>query len=75
MKKHYANQGVEPKAIQTAPKQLAYLFLKDETSFDDSEKTALQSVLESLPALKPLRDIALTFKQALIQKKPETLDT
>ncbi len=75
MQKHYANQVVESKAIQATPKQLAYWFLRDEASLDESEKINLQRILESLPALKQLRDFALTFKQALIQKKPEALDT
>jgi transposase len=52
MHKHYANQAVEPKAIQTTPKQLAYLLLRDETSFDDSEKIAIQRILESLDVLR-----------------------
>ena len=64
MQKHYANQVVESKAIQATPKQLAYWFLRDEASLDESEKTNLQRILESLPALKQLRDFALTFKQA-----------
>lgn len=75
MQKHYAHQVIEPKAIQITSKQLAYLFLRDEASLDDSEKTNLQRILESLPSLKQLRDVAITFKQALIQKKPDTLDT
>jgi transposase len=75
MQKHYANQAVEPKAIQTIPKQLAYLFLRDEATLDNNENAKLQSILESLPVLKQLRDFALRFKQVLIQKKPETLDT
>lgn len=74
MQKHYAHQAVEPKAIQAKPKQLAYLFLKNETSLDNDEETNLRSILKSLPVLKQLRDIALTLKQALIQKKPDVLD-
>jgi hypothetical protein len=62
MQKYYANRVGEPNAIQTTPKHLVYLFLRNETNFDDSEKTALQRVLESLPVLKQLRDFALTFK-------------
>jgi transposase len=75
MQKHFATQAVAPAATQLTTKQLTYLLLRDQASLETAEQTTLETLLKSLPDLKQLHELAAMFKQALLHKKPELMDT
>jgi transposase len=51
------------------------VFLRDQPSLDTEEQTTLETLFESLPDIKQIHELAVIFRQALLGRKPELMDS